>query len=114
MLNLLRVAGISAFLLGQIVECRSRSLVPRQASYAKYINATYSNVTEVELQISVNGGGRNETAPLLYGWMFEDISVGGLSLVEDPRLPLDNQHSGDGGLYAEMITNRAFQGDCCG
>lgn len=32
-------------------------------------------------------------APLLYGWMIEDIN-----------------HSIDGGLYAEMITNRAFQG----
>ncbi|KAL7272648.1 hypothetical protein RUND412_004537 [Rhizina undulata] len=36
---------------------------------------------------------RNETASDLYGLFFEDIN-----------------HSGDGGLYAELIRNRAFQG----
>ncbi len=42
---------------------------------AKTINITNSNVTNVELLVSTKGGGRNETAPLLYGWMIEDINV---------------------------------------
>lgn len=37
---------------------------------------------------------RNVTAPSLYGIMHEDIS-----------------HSGDGGIYAELLINRAFQGE---
>ena len=40
------------------------------------INTTNTNVTNVNLHISTNGGGRNKTAPLLYGWMIEDINVG--------------------------------------
>ena len=47
-------------------------------------------------------------APLLYGWMFEDINVGVLMELE-PGLT-SFQHSGDGGLYGELICNRAFQG----
>jgi alpha-L-arabinofuranosidase len=48
----------------------------------------------VELQVSTKSiTGRNDTAPFLYGLMFEDIN-----------------HSGDGGIYAELIVNRAFQG----
>src|SRR6476469_8573019 len=45
----------------------------------------------VNLTVSSSGG--NASAPLAYGIMFEDIN-----------------HSGDGGLYAELIQNRAFQG----
>ena len=45
------------------------------------------------LQINRDSGVRNKTAPLLHGLFFEDIN-----------------HSGDGGLYAELIRNRAFQG----
>ncbi|OCL10174.1 glycoside hydrolase family 51 protein [Glonium stellatum] len=61
--------------------------------YSRITNST-GNSTAVELQISTKDTkGRNDTAPYLYGLMFEDIS-----------------HSGDGGIYAEMITNRAFQG----
>lgn len=45
------------------------------------------------LKISTASGTRNKTAPLLHGLFFEDIN-----------------HSGDGGLYAELIRNRAFQG----
>jgi hypothetical protein len=37
---------------------------------------------------------RNVTAQSLYGIMHEDIS-----------------HSGDGGIYAELLINRAFQGE---
>jgi alpha-N-arabinofuranosidase len=43
------------------------------------------------LTISATGG--NASSPLMYGLMFEDIN-----------------HSGDGGIYAELIQNRAFQG----
>ncbi|ETN40300.1 uncharacterized protein HMPREF1541_04576 [Cyphellophora europaea CBS 101466] len=59
------------------------------------INYTYfgGNDGPVTVDIGLNAGGRNQTAPMLYGWMFEDIS-----------------HSGDGGIYAEAIRNRAFQG----
>jgi alpha-N-arabinofuranosidase len=45
----------------------------------------------INLQISSTGG--NVSSPLMYGLMFEDIN-----------------HSGDGGIYAELINNRAFQG----
>ncbi|KAF2458472.1 glycoside hydrolase superfamily [Lineolata rhizophorae] len=48
----------------------------------------------VEVQISIDDtSGHNDTSPMAYGIMFEDIN-----------------HSGDGGIYAEMVTNRAFQG----
>jgi len=45
------------------------------------------------LNLSVASSGGNATSPLAYGIMFEDIN-----------------HSGDGGIYAELIQNRAFQG----
>ena len=45
----------------------------------------------INLTVSATGG--NVTSPLMYGLMFEDIN-----------------HSGDGGVYAELIPNRAFQG----
>lgn len=60
-----------------------------------YIIASNPNVTSVTLNITTQDRSRqNETAPDLYGLMFEDID-----------------HSGDGGLYAEMLQNRAFQGE---
>ncbi|KAH8899121.1 glycoside hydrolase family 51 protein [Thozetella sp. PMI_491] len=43
------------------------------------------------LQVATSGG--NASSPLMYGLLFEDV-----------------YHSGDGGLYAELIQNRAFQG----
>lgn len=45
----------------------------------------------VNLTVSTTGG--NASSALMYGLMFEDIN-----------------HSGDGGIYAELIQNRAFQG----
>ncbi|TVY83677.1 Alpha-L-arabinofuranosidase A [Lachnellula suecica] len=45
----------------------------------------------INLNVSATGG--NASSPLMYGLMFEDIN-----------------HSGDGGIYAELIQNRAFQG----
>jgi len=59
-----------------------------------YIIAANRNVTAVNFTITTQDVSKqNDTAPLLYGLMFEDIS-----------------HSGDGGIYAELLINRAFQG----
>ncbi|KAL8718435.1 MAG: hypothetical protein Q9225_004434 [Loekoesia sp. 1 TL-2023] len=58
-----------------------------------YINATKFDQSQVALTVNVNSGQRNATEPFLYGWMGEDIN-----------------HSIDGGLYGELIYNRAFQG----
>ena len=52
-----------------------------------------TNSSGVSLNILTKTGVKNATAPNLYGWMFEDIN-----------------HSGDGGLYGELLTNRAFDG----
>jgi alpha-N-arabinofuranosidase len=54
---------------------------------------TNSSSAAVALQVLTTTGARNDTAPYLYGWMFEDIN-----------------HSGDGGIYGELLTNRAFEG----
>lgn len=60
---------------------------------APYINAVFTNSTGVDLRICVQNGTRNNTAPLLSGILFEDLA-----------------HSGDGGIYGELLRNRAFQG----
>jgi hypothetical protein len=85
MLNLLLCAGLAVSLLGSRVTARNVHQLPRQLSGGQYINDTqFGNVsTSVQLDISINGGGRNKTAPLLYGWMFEDISVGQYFLSRD-------------------------------
>ncbi|THV87228.1 glycoside hydrolase [Aureobasidium pullulans] len=63
-------------------------------SYQAYINATRNDNSPVVLHIDTQDTSkRNATSPYLYGIMHEDIN-----------------HSGDGGIYAEMIANRAFQG----
>jgi alpha-N-arabinofuranosidase len=60
-----------------------------------YILASNPNVTTVNLKITTQDTSlQNDTAPNLYGIMHEDIN-----------------HSGDGGIYAEMLQNRAFQGE---
>lgn len=43
---------------------------------------------------TVESSGGNATSPYQYGIMFEDIN-----------------NSGDGGVYAELVQNRAFQGN---
>jgi alpha-N-arabinofuranosidase len=48
-------------------------------------------VSAIDIHVSSTGG--NASSPHMYGLMFEDIN-----------------HSGDGGIYAELIQNRAFQG----
>jgi alpha-L-arabinofuranosidase len=45
------------------------------------------------INLTVSSTGGNVTSPLMYGLVFEDIN-----------------NSGDGGIYAELIQNRAFQG----
>ncbi|KAF8428963.1 hypothetical protein EV426DRAFT_702739 [Tirmania nivea] len=52
-----------------------------------------AKTTPINLKITTKSGARNKTAPLLHGLFFEDIN-----------------HSGEGGKYAELIRNRAFQG----
>ncbi|RPB01150.1 alpha-L-arabinofuranosidase A [Choiromyces venosus 120613-1] len=49
------------------------------------------------LNLAVSSNEGNATSPLMYGMMFE-------------ASPIDINHSGDGGLYAELVKNRAFQG----
>ncbi|RDW58507.1 hypothetical protein BP5796_12437 [Coleophoma crateriformis] len=49
--------------------------------------------TALTLNLSVASSGGNTSSPILYGIFYEDI-----------------YHSGDGGLYGELIRNRAFQG----
>jgi alpha-N-arabinofuranosidase len=82
----LTLAGLSGLVLAgpKVPRTGENALVPRQ-----FINSSDA----VSLQILTKTGTRNATAPLLYGWMFEDIN-----------------HSGDGGLYGELLTNRAFDG----
>ncbi|KAJ5998410.1 Arabinosidase A [Penicillium sp. IBT 35674x] len=51
----------------------------------------FQNVQGISLEISTSGG--NASSPLMYGFMFEDIN-----------------HSGDGGLYGQMLQNNGLQG----
>ena len=61
-----------------------------------YIIESNPNVSSVSLEITTQDySDQNYPAPYLYGLMHEDIS-----------------HSGDGGIYAELLINRAFQGMC--
>lgn len=59
-----------------------------------YIQGVSSNTEGVNLNILTKSDARNATSDLLRGIMWEDIS-----------------HSGDGGLYGELLVNRAFQGE---
>lgn len=68
-------------------------LQPGHFEPAPYIDATWTNSSGVSVSIWTKNGTRNETAPYLSGIFFEDIA-----------------HSGDGGIYAELVRNRAFQG----
>ncbi|ODH22527.1 hypothetical protein ACO22_05504 [Paracoccidioides brasiliensis] len=51
-----------------------------------------ANAETVELRVSTSGG--NESSPILYGFMFEDIN-----------------HSGDGGIHSQLLRNNGFQGE---
>lgn len=69
------------------------SLLPGKAAGVVYSNTTTNSSAAVSLNILTKSGLKNDTAPSLYGWMFEDIN-----------------HSGDGGIYGELLVNRAFEG----
>ncbi|KAJ5733607.1 Arabinosidase A [Penicillium malachiteum] len=53
--------------------------------------ALFQTVQGISLQVNKSGG--NASSPLMYGFMFEDIN-----------------HSGDGGLYGQMLQNNGLQG----
>ncbi|KAI7971690.1 hypothetical protein EIK77_002691 [Talaromyces pinophilus] len=53
----------------------------------------YFTASVAALTLDVASSGGNQSSSLLYGLLYEDI-----------------YHSGDGGLYGEMLRNRAFQG----
>jgi alpha-N-arabinofuranosidase len=57
------------------------------------LSATALAATASALTVNVASSGGNATSPFQYGIMFEDIN-----------------NSGDGGIYAELVNNRAFQG----
>jgi alpha-N-arabinofuranosidase len=108
---------------GVVSARRLPNIVPRQfnndtalssslPSYQPYINATRNDNSPVALYIdTVDCSKRNATSPYLYGIMHEvcftntEVTYFGLTHVYQ-----DINHSGDGGIYAEMIANRAFQG----
>ncbi|KAF4624497.1 hypothetical protein G7Y89_g13678 [Cudoniella acicularis] len=62
-----------------------------KAGYANARLAAQRHVVSLNLTVAPSGG--NASSPLLYGLLYEDV-----------------YHSGDGGLYSELIQNRAFQG----
>lgn len=66
---------------------------PKYPRSGQNVARSFFNSTVVSLNILTKTGIRNATSLDLYGWMFEDIN-----------------HSGDGGLYGELLTNRAFDG----
>lgn len=75
MLTSLATFGLALSSLVGTTIARPQVLQPRQQSYAGQINGTRVSSAPVALDVSINGGGRNATAPLLYGWMFEDINA---------------------------------------
>ena len=52
-----------------------REIIKSRNGPGGYTNGTSADNGAVALSISTLGGGRNATAPLLYGWQFEDINV---------------------------------------
>ncbi|KAI6817140.1 glycoside hydrolase [Hortaea werneckii] len=101
MSSALQVVCLSSLSLIGVVQCQNASSNANHSSsiqdlpsYMQYINATRNDPSPVTLNIDLNDkSARNSTASDLYGLMHEDIS-----------------HSGDGGIYAELLANRAFQG----
>lgn len=71
-----------------------RSCVLLVKMLSKLLSATAFAAAAQVVSFTVGSTGGNATSPYQYGLMFEDIN-----------------NSGDGGVYAELIQNRAFQGD---
>lgn len=68
----------------------------------------------VALDVKVANTGGNATSGLQYGIMFEvgvPIVLTFAAIWYSWSASQDINHSGDGGIYAELIRNRAFQGD---
>ncbi|KAI5275568.1 hypothetical protein E4T47_01602 [Aureobasidium subglaciale] len=65
--------------------------------------ALISSANALDLTVASSGG--NATSPLQYGLMFE------ASHSSYARLDLELTAFCDGGIYAELIRNRAFQGN---
>ncbi|KKY23468.1 putative alpha-l-arabinofuranosidase a [Phaeomoniella chlamydospora] len=63
------------------------------ASFSVVLGSLLGAATATTVSLSVGSSGGSAVSPLQYGLMFEDIN-----------------HSGDGGIYAELVQNRAFQG----
>ncbi|KAK3675815.1 hypothetical protein LTR78_004456 [Recurvomyces mirabilis] len=61
---------------------------------SKVLSATAFAAAAQAVSFTVSSSNGNATSPYQYGFMFEDIN-----------------NSGDGGVYAELIQNRAFQGN---
>ncbi|KAK3720917.1 hypothetical protein LTR37_003580 [Vermiconidia calcicola] len=62
--------------------------------FRNLLSATALAAATQAVEFTVESSGGNATSPYQYGIMFEDIN-----------------NSGDGGVYAELVQNRAFQGD---
>jgi len=62
------------------------------------------------LTLNVATSGGNASSPILYGLLFEVRCIVQLDVISKTNGFKDVYHSGDGGLYSEMIQNRAFQG----
>ena len=60
---------------GQLQRRHNNAKSNAKFAYQEFINATRNDASKVELEISTQSGDRNDTAPLLYGLFFEDISV---------------------------------------
>lgn len=95
MLPLLLTAALAAATAPQVALAQSSTTSAPDVLASNYIIASNHNVTSTSLKVCTQDMSRqNATAPNLYGLMFEDID-----------------HSGDGGIYAELLINRAFQGE---
>ena len=84
-------------LLSFLLDLHAQSLTSSAPAVvaSNYIISSSPNDSAVSLNVvTQDTSRRNATAPMLYGLMFEDIS-----------------HSGEGGIYAELLINRAFQGE---
>ncbi|KAJ5651778.1 Arabinosidase A [Penicillium longicatenatum] len=69
---------------------RLSSLKPGLGALA-LCSGLFQTAQAISLEVSTSGG--NASSPLMYGFMFEDIN-----------------HSGDGGLYGQMLQNNGLQG----
>ncbi|KAF2764171.1 glycoside hydrolase [Teratosphaeria nubilosa] len=69
-------------------------MATRMLTSALLASAFAATAAAEAVSFSVASTGGNGTSPYAYGLMFEDIN-----------------NSGDGGVYAELVQNRAFQGD---